>query len=36
MAGDQRIGTPAVFVNGRYLGSYSYADIESAIQQAQG
>lgn len=36
MAGDQRIGTPAVFVNGSYLGAYQYADIESAIQQAQG
>jgi protein-disulfide isomerase len=36
MAGDQRIGTPAVFVNGSYLGSYQYADIEAAIRQAQG
>ncbi|MFC5367716.1 DsbA family protein [Salinirubrum litoreum] len=36
MAGNQQIGTPAVFVNGSYLGSYQYADIESAIQQARG
>jgi protein-disulfide isomerase len=36
MAGDQRVGTPAVFVNGSYLGSYRYDDIRRAIRRAQG
>jgi hypothetical protein len=36
LAGDQRLGTPAVFVNGRLLQGWGYDAVRNGIRTAQG